>query len=130
MTVRYPDPAGPWGGKTSCGPVVPDNAGSDDVDVRRAGKATMLGRNVDIVELRPAWRSSSTRTTTPGFNDDALLPRTGDDADDAGGVIRVFIDPERMFVMRWEVDNGDGRGSSIAEITALHYGTEIDDESY
>lgn len=70
----------------------------DDPEVTLAGEATLLSRTTQIVELRAP----------------------------AGGVARAFVDPERMFIMRWEVDGGDGGQSYHAEVTALDYGTEID----
>ena len=66
-------------------------------EVAVAGEATLLGRRTQIVELRsPA------------------------------GVTRAFVDPERMFIMRWAVDATDGGQSFHAEVTALNYGTEFD----
>ena len=62
------------------------------------GEETLLGRTTQIVELRHA----------------------------SGGVIRVSIDPERMFIMRWAVDAEDGGQSYRAEVTALSYDAEID----
>ena len=70
----------------------------DHPEVGLAGEATLLGRRTQIVEIRP-----------PG-----------------GGVVRAFVDPERMFIMRWAGD-GDGGGQSYSsEVTALEYDTEID----
>ena len=69
-----------------------------DLEVGLAGEATLLGRRTQIVELRPS----------------------------TGGVVRVFVDPERMFILRWAVD-GTGSGQSYrAEVTALDYDTKID----
>ena len=70
----------------------------DDPDVGLAGEATLLGRRTQIVEVRPS----------------------------AGGVVRAFVDPERMFIMR-SVADGEGVGQSYSsEVTALDYDTEID----
>ena len=69
----------------------------DAPEVTLAGEATLLGRRTQIVELHAP-----------------------------GGVTRAFVDPERMFIMRWAVDGGDGGQSYHAEVTALDYGTEID----
>ena len=67
-------------------------------DVGLAGEATLLGRRTQIVEIRP-----------PG-----------------GGIVRAFVDPERMFIMRWAVDGEGGGQSYSSEVTALDYDTEID----
>ena len=68
------------------------------LEVGLAGEATLLGRRTQIVEIRP-----------PG-----------------GGVVRAFVDPERMFIMRWAVDGEGGGQSYSSEVTALDYDTEID----
>ncbi|MCY3656873.1 MAG: hypothetical protein OXG95_09750 [Chloroflexi bacterium] len=65
------------------------------------GEATLLGRRTQIVELRGA----------------------------SGGLMRAFVDPERMFIMRWATwagVTGGGWQSYQAEVTALDYGAEID----
>ena len=73
-----------------------ERGGDPEVDL--AGEATVLGRRTQIVELRHP----------------------------AGGLIRAFIDPERMFIMRWAVDDAGGGQSYSAEVTALDYDTDID----
>ena len=67
-------------------------------EVDLVGEETLLGRTTQIVELRHP----------------------------SVGVVRVSIDPERMFIMRWAVDAEDGRQSYRAEVTALSYDAEID----
>ena len=69
-----------------------------DLEVDLAGEATVLGRRTQIVELRHP----------------------------AGGLTRVFIDPERMFIMRWAVDSEGGGQSYRVEVTVLDYDTDID----
>ena len=69
-----------------------------DPEVAVAGEATVLGRPTQIVELRYS----------------------------AGGLFRAFIDPERMFIMRWAVDGEVGGQSYRAEVTVLDYDTDID----
>lgn len=96
-----------------------------DADIRRVGEDTVLGRRVEIVEIRPAWRSSSDSATAPSDGTATSTPAPSS-ADESGGVVRVAIDPERMFVMRWEVD-GEGDGQSYrAEVVSLDYGASID----
>ena len=70
-------------------------------EVALAGEAMLLGRRTQIVEHRAP-----------------------------GGVTRAFVDPERMFTMRWAADATDGGQSYHAEVTALDYGTEIDDARF
>ena len=69
-----------------------------DPEVAVAGEATVLGRPTQIVELRYS----------------------------AGGLFRAFIDPERMFIMRWAVDGEVGGQTYRAEVTVLDYDTDID----
>ena len=73
-----------------------ERGGYPEVDL--VGEETLLGRTTQIVELRHP----------------------------SGGVIRVSIDPERMFIMRWAVDAEDGGQSYRAEVSALSYDAEID----
>ena len=70
----------------------------DDPEVSLAGEATLLGRRTQIVELRPS----------------------------TGVVVRMFVDPERMFILRWAVDGTGGGQSYRAEVTELDYDTKID----
>ena len=70
----------------------------DHPEVGLAGEATLLGRRTQIVEIR-----------SPG-----------------GGVVRAFVDPERMFIMRWAAAGEGGGQSYSSEVTALDYDTEID----
>ena len=91
-------PVGPANAETIDGFIEHWREGAGIPEVTRAGEATLLGRRTQIVELRPS----------------------------SGDTIRAFIDPERMFTMRWAVDGGDGRQSFHAEVTTLDYDTEID----
>ena len=73
----------------------------DEPEVALAGEATLLDRRTQIVELRAP-----------------------------GGVTRAFVDPERMFIMRWAVEATGGGQSYHAEVTALDYEKEIDDARF
>ena len=79
-------------------PSTRSSSSGDDLEVGLAGEATLLGRRTQIVELRPS----------------------------TSGVVRVFVDPERMFILRWAVDGTGGGQSYRAEVTALDYDTKID----
>lgn len=104
-------------------------ARSRDGEVRRAGAGTVLGWAVEIVEIRPAWRSRSGGATAPDVGAPSGPPDAARTAT-SGGVVRVAIDPERMFVMRWEVDGEGGGQSYRAEVVALEYGVSIDAERF
>ena len=70
----------------------------DHPEVSLAGEATLLGRRTQIVEIRSP----------------------------SGGGARAFVDPKRMFIMRWAGDGEAGGQSYSSEVTALDYDTEID----
>ena len=67
-------------------------------EVARAGEATILGRQTQVIEIRPS----------------------------SGGTTRVFVDPDRMFIMRWATDGGPDAQSFSAEVTVLDYDAAID----
>jgi DNA-binding CsgD family transcriptional regulator len=82
--------------------------GADDLTV--AGSGTMLGRDVTIVEARPASRSMTETTTEEG------TVRTEETSD---GVVRYWIDEERMFILRFEIESDVQ--DMVAEVTHLEY---------
>lgn len=93
---------------------------STDSDVQQAGEATVLGRRTQIVEIRPAWRGSSESAVAPPAG------QTTQGSETSGGGVRIYIDPDRMFIMRWAVDGEGAAQSYLAEIATLDYGTSID----
>ena len=56
----------------------------------------------------------------------AVARRSSKSDSPGGGVVRAFVDPERMFIMRWAGDGEGGGQSYSSEVTALDYDTEID----
>ncbi len=64
----------------------------------RAGEETILDRRTEVVEIRSP----------------------------PGGSVRAYIDPERMFIMRWAAVGEAGRQSLHAEVTTLDYDADID----
>ena len=64
----------------------------------RAGEETILGRRTEVVEIHSP----------------------------SGGSVRAYIDPERMFIMRWVVAGKAGRQSLHAEVTTLDHDADID----
>ena len=73
----------------------------DEPEVALASETTLLDRRTQVVELHAS-----------------------------GGVTRAFVDPERMFIMRWAVGVPDDGESYHAEVTALDYEKEIDDARF
>lgn len=93
---------GPVKAKTIDGLIDQWRERGDYSEASLVGEATLLGRLTRIVELRPS----------------------------TGGVARAFVDPERMFIMRWVFDAEDDGQSYCSEVTALDYDTEIDESRF
>ncbi|MCY3654989.1 MAG: hypothetical protein OXG95_00015 [Chloroflexi bacterium] len=89
---------GPARARTVDGLIAQWRERGDEPEVALAGEATVLDRQTRIIEVR----------------------------DPSGSVARAFVDPERMFIMRFAVEAADDGQSYQAEVTALDYGTEID----
>jgi DNA-binding CsgD family transcriptional regulator/outer membrane lipoprotein-sorting protein len=66
--------------------------------VREAGTATVLGRETTIIEFGPASRSSSQGSAPLGGPTPAAATQT------SSGVVRVWLDEERMVAMRYVVE--------------------------
>ena len=98
LPLTFSAPVGPANAETIDALIEQWRDRGDDPEVGLAGEATLLGRRTQIVELRPS----------------------------TGGVVRMFVDPERMFILRWAVDGTGGGQSYRAEVTALDYDTKID----
>ena len=97
LLPTFSAPVGPANAETIDALIEQWRERGDHLEVDLAGEATLLGRRTQIVELRPP-----------------------------GGGVRVFVDPERMFIMRW-AGGGEGGGQSYSsEVTVLDYDTEID----
>ncbi len=98
LLPTFSAPVGPANAETTDALIDQWRERGDGTEVGLAGEAMLLGRRTQVAELRPA----------------------------SGGVTRAFIDPARMFIMRWAVDGEDQGQSYRAEVTALDYDTEID----
>jgi hypothetical protein len=101
---------------------------ANGTEVRRTGEDTVLGRRVEVIEIRPAWRSSSGSDAARGPS--APPATAGAGTETSGGVVRVAIDPERMFIMRWEVDGEGGGASYRVEVVALDYGASVESSRF
>lgn len=97
--------------------------GRPDGEVTRAGEAIVLGRQAEVIEIRPAWTGSSSSGSAASEQ-----TTQSEETVTSGGVVRVFIDPERMFIMRWATDGGAAGPSSTVEITHLDYDISVDSE--
>jgi DNA-binding CsgD family transcriptional regulator/outer membrane lipoprotein-sorting protein len=75
--------------------------------VREIGAETVLGRRTTIIEMTPASR---------GARSDA----NGNEIDTSSGVARIWLDEDRMMVLRYVTEGTDQ--SINAEVTELQYG--------
>lgn len=94
-----------------------DHLRADHRQAAPVGTDTILGRNVTVVEVKPATHSMSTTTGEDGSSATRAVGR---------GIMRLWLDEGRMFVMRSEVDSGDQ--DVVAEVTHLDYPADISDE--
>ena len=98
LSPIFSAPVGPANADTIDGFIERWREWDDVAEVSLAGESTILGRQTQIVELRLA----------------------------SGGTIRAFVDPERMFIMRWSADGGSEGQAFDARVTVLDYDTNID----
>lgn len=98
LSPIFSAPVGPAHAETLDGFIERWREWDNVLEAVRVGEATILGRETQIVELRLS----------------------------SGGSVRAFIDPERMFIMRWAADGGDEEQSFHVEVAALDYDTELD----
>lgn len=84
---------------------------------RVVGKERVLGVETQVVEFGPTWHSS-------GGSADASGNRQT--FEESGGSARIWVDVERMFILRYEEDVGD-QGRARADVVDLKYGARIDD---
>ncbi|MBE0609001.1 MAG: hypothetical protein IH609_06455 [Dehalococcoidia bacterium] len=68
---------------------------------REAGHATVLGRETTVIEFGPTSRSTSASSTAPGSQTPAA--GTPQPTETTSGVARLWLDKERMVVMRYVV---------------------------
>ena len=74
----------------------------DYSEVGLHGEATVLGRTTRVVGFR-----------SPAY-----------------GVVRAWVDPERMFIMRWAGELEGSGGAYASEVTALEYDTDHDERTF
>lgn len=95
-------------------------------DVVLASSDEVLGVETALLEYRPTWRSSSSTATL-----DASGSQTGTvAADDSGGVGRMWVDEDRMFILRHEIDDGSNMQYALVEVTRVDFDTAFDDDRF
>jgi len=95
-------------------------------DVVLAGTDEVLGVEAALLDYRPTWRSSSSTATL-----DASGSQTGTvDEDDSGGVGRMWVDEDRMFILRHEIDGDSNMQYVLVEVTRVDFDTAFDDDRF
>ncbi len=88
--------------------------------IERVGTQDFLGRTVDVFEYGPimSWASANAVGTS------------GSETEQTTGVGRFFIDAGAGFILRHEVDAGDGGEMYSAEVTLLDLNPEFGDKVF
>lgn len=90
--------------------------------VREAGTGTVLGRVTTIIEFGPASRSSTNQGSAPlgGSPPTGVTPAA---TETSSGMVRVWLDEERMVAMRYVVE--DSPAEVRAEVVRLDWDTPV-----
>lgn len=86
-----------------------DSRGADSYirsSAHRVGSDSVLGHAVEFVESTPSWANGESRTS--------------------GGVVRQWIEPTHMLVVKSTSEGNDGTEASRAEVTRLSFRTTVD----
>ena len=90
--------------------------------MREAGRATILGRKTTIIEFGPVSRGSTSQWVTPtGGDGTPTVPQSATET--SSGIGRIWLDEERMVVMRYEIDDTSVRAR--AEVVRLDWNTPV-----
>lgn len=81
------------------------------------GEDTVLGRRTQVIEVRPSWRQ-------------AVSADSGGERRESGGVYRLWLDAERMFVLRTAIDPETPGEAALVEVTELRLNTGIAEEQF
>jgi outer membrane lipoprotein-sorting protein len=95
-----------------------------DTEVVVAGHETVLGRETTVVEFRPTWHSSSASASA---GDPTATPT---EVTESGGVGRLWVDEERRFILRSEIDGEDFGQNALLEVTRLDFDPPMDGELF
>lgn len=96
---------------------------SADFDfVRETGTATLLGRKTTIIEFGPASRGSTSQGSAPLGASPSAAP-TPPATETSSGVVRVWLDEERMVAMRYVISGS--RADVQAEVLELDWNAPV-----
>jgi len=96
----------------------------DQMDVVRGGSESILGVETALLDYRPTWRAASTTSTAPGASG---TPTPSAEEASAGGVGRMWVDEDRMFILRHEIDGESNRQYVLVEVTRVDYDVAFGD---
>lgn len=97
----------------------------EGVEVFVGGSDNYLGADATLLDYRPTWREQSVTATAPNANGDSTPEPV--EATSSGGVGRMWVDEERMFVLRHEIDGQSNRQYVLVEVTLVDYEPEFED---
>ncbi len=96
---------------------------SADFDfVRETGTATLLGRTTAVIEFGPASRGSTSQGSAPLGASPSAAP-TPPATETSSGVVRVWLDEERMVAMRYVISGS--RADVQAEVLELDWNAPV-----
>ncbi|MCL4243424.1 MAG: hypothetical protein KJ048_18895, partial [Dehalococcoidia bacterium] len=90
--------------------------------VRETGTATVLGRKTTIIEFGPASRGSTSQVSAPLGASPPAAP-TQPATETSSGVVRVWLDEERMVAMRYVISGS--RADVQAEVLQLDWNAPV-----
>ncbi len=100
----------------------------EDVEVFVGGTDTYLDAATTLLDYRPTWRERSVTATAPNANGDPTPEPV--ETTSSGGVGRMWVDEDRMFVLRHEIDGQSNRQYVLVEVTFVDYEPAFDDELF
>ena len=94
-----------------------------EIEVVVAGLEEVLGVQAALVDYRPTWRSSSATATLDSSGSQNNVPGEAE----SGGIGRMWVDLDTMFVLRHEIDGGSNMQYVLVELTHLEHNVEFED---
>ncbi len=94
-----------------------------EIEVVVSGLEEVLGVQAALLDYRPTWRSTSATATLDSSGSQNNVPGE----DESGGVGRMWVDLDTMFILRHEIDGGSNMQYVLIEVTRVDHGVEFDD---
>jgi len=93
-----------------------------ELEVVVPGFEEYLGRDAALLDYRPTWRAAS--TTAPPGDPNARREES------SGGVGRMWVDLDRMFILRHEIDGGSNRQYVVVKVTLVDFGPTFEEGQF